>query len=466
WLERDRQADAFWLDWHRQRGYIQGVQTVEDWRGLFRQHRAVYRGAVVADPELYRGRLIALNVAACEDMIVATPELAEALGLEVKIDLRGRFPTYAEAMRWVWQEYRGRLCPFLCDSRDPQLVPFGTFDTAFQWRGLMFWLVGPAETGLPGVDAEEEQRLFEEIFAELGPSPVCVGFPHRTGGFGIGEPQGVELFSRYGMAMSCNNHASNMSTLSGMPLVDLTPPEPGPAPPLDPTKVYVALALSDGDNQILWSRFFRSYFEHPAYGSFPLAIGIGPATREMQPGVIEWYYTNAAPNTEFIADVSGAAYIHPQHFGVGCTDGPAVWSRFLTRTRGLMTGMGLRCVRTVGGGDRVLGRYAAALPGCHSIFADMGRYSGRSGIADLTYPLDGKPIFRAVTSWRYGKEGFWREVHEQVADQRPAFVNGFVHCWTFGMEDLVKVYRDAGPDIELVTPTQLAKLYRQSLQAE
>jgi len=463
WLERDAQIDSFWLNWHRERGYIKGFERVTDWKDLFKEHRKAYRGAVIADTGLYRGQLIALNVAACEDMLVTTPKLAQELGIEVKIDLRNRFRTYADGMQWVWETYKEKLNPFLCDSRDPGLLQYATFDVAFQWRGLMFWLTGPEESKLPGVDPKAELQLCGKIFAAMGANPVCIGFPHREGGFGIGEPQGVELFSRFGMALSCNNHSSNMSILSGMPQARFKQPSPLPAPALDRSKIYVALALSDGDNQILWFDFFKRFFQHRSFGTFPLAFGIGPATREMQPGVIEWYYENAPPGIEFICDVSGAAYIDPQHFGASLVDKEAAWAGYLEWTKLLMKPMHLESVRTVAGGDNVIERYVKALPNCHSIFADMGRYSGRSSISNLSYTLHDKPVFRAVTSWRYGKEGFLKEIHEQVGSQRPAFVNGFVHCWTFTMDDLVRIHDSAGQEIVFVTPSQLARLYRQAL---
>ena len=45
----------------------------------------------------------------------------------------------------------------------------------------------------------------------------------------------------------------------------------------------------------------------------------------------------------------------------------------------------------------------------------MGRFSGRSGITNLTYALPGGlPVFRAVTSWRYGKAGFLRLPDERT----------------------------------------------------
>jgi hypothetical protein len=232
---------------------------------------------------------------------------------------------------------------------------------------------------------------------------------------------------------------------------------------LERDKIYIALNLSDGDNQILWPGFFRRYFEHPAFGTFPLAFGIGPAIRELQPAVAQWYFEHASPTTEFFADVSGAGYMQPDHFGEAFINREQVWAGYLESTRRLMEPLGLRTIRTVGGNDDNVARYAAALPFCHSIFADMGRYSGREGIENLTYSLpDGIPVFRAVTSSRYGKEGFLREIREQVGDQRPAFVNGFVHCWTFSMDDLAKIHAERDADMVFVTPSQLASLSRQA----
>ena len=132
-----------------------------------------------------------------------------------------------------------------------------------------------------------------------------------------------------------------------------------------------------------------------------------------------------------------------------------------------MKAMGMRSVRTVGGEDAIIARYARTLPFCHSIFADMGRYSGREGIDNLTYSLpDGMPVFRSVTSWRYDKTGFLREVREQVGSHRPAFVNGFVHCWTFNPEDLADIYTHRDTNMVFVTPTQLAALYRQAKKSK
>ena len=465
WLIRN-QEDSFWMEWHRAKGHVEQFETRSNLPELFQQFRSVVKGAVIPDNQLFRGDLLALNVAACDDLIVAPPALAEKLGLPVKLDLRGRFKTYAEGLEWLWASYKTKLNPHLCDFRSPSLLPFATFDYSYQWRALMFWVAGPKEEDKPGADSLTEHRLVAKILSEMPVNGVCVGFPAMGEGEGMGEPPGVELLSRYGKSLVCNNHGGNYSILSGVRIERLGPPTAPSPPALDRDKIYIALALSDGDNQILWPAFFRRYFEHPAFGTFPLAFGMGPAIRELQPGLAQWYYEHASPTTEFFADVSGAGYMQPDHFGEAYVDREKVWTGFLQWTRRLMEPLGHHTIRTVGGSDDNVKRYADALPFCHSIFADMGRYSGRSGIANLTYSLPGgMPVFRSVTSWRYGKEGFLREIREQVGASRPAFVNGFVHCWTFAMDDLARIYEQRDPDMVFVTPSQLAGLHRQAQQS-
>ncbi len=51
---------------------------------------------------------------------------------------------------------------------------------------------------------------------------------------------------------------------------------------------------------------------------------------------------------------------------------------------------------------------------------------------------------------------------DEGGEQRSAFVNGFVHCWTFGPEDLARINKKRDRDMVFVTPTQLAALYREA----
>ena len=455
---------SFWLDWHVEKGHVEGYDVVADWRTLFSRFADAYRGAVIPDPNLYRGDLLAANVAACEDLIIATPELAAELGIPVKIDLRGRFGQYADGMDWVWEQYKHRFSRHLCDYLHPDRLANGAFAYDIQWRAVMIWPAGPVDAAKQGTDMHREKRIAAQVLAELAPDSAILGFPYMGAGVGLGEVSGVELASRYGKALVCNDHLANLSVMSGVDIPRLRQPRQPPPPPLIRDRIYVALAMSDGDNQNTWMHFYKQYFDHARHGSFPLAFGMGPPIIDLMPAVTQWYYEHAGPGTEFIADVSGIGYIQPENYGTAYVEQDAVLEGFLDRTAQYMERLGMGTTRIVRGDDDLLARYAARIPAAHSLFADMGRYSGREGIANLTYTLPGgMPVFRAAVSWRHGTDSFRREIDEQVGDVRPAFVNGFMHCWTYKNMDLIaKLYDERPADMVFVTPSQLATLYRQA----
>lgn len=436
---------------------------MEDWASLSKHFGEVYKGAVVADDALYRGNLLAANVAACEDLIITTPELAERLGIPVAIDLRGRFATYAEGMRWVWNTYKNQLNHHLCEFMHPDRLVNGAFAYALQWRAPMFWIVGPVDAKETGTDMAAETQLVAEIMAELAPNTAVLGFPYGGDGIGPGEVNGVVLASKYGKSLVCTDSLANACIMSGVSAPKFLQQKP-PAPKLERDKIYIALTVSDGDNQNTWLDFFRRYFEHPRFGEFPVAFGMGPPIVDLMPGIAQWYYEHAAPNTEFLADVSGVGYIQPENYGLAYADRDAVFSGFLGWTNKYMKKLDMGTLRTVSGDDECLSRYVHGLPDAYAIFADMGSYSGRKGIDEMTYMLEGKPVFRAATSWRYGRPGFLREVRMHVGEKRPAFVNGFVHCWTYSdLEAICKsIYDEKDDDMVFVTPRQLEALYRQA----
>jgi hypothetical protein len=464
WLLR-QPLDREWLDWHRTIGWIDGEEAVADWKDLVREARAAsrVRGAVIADPALYRGDQIALNVAACEDALVLTPELAQELDLPVVVDLRGRFASYAVALRWFLEAYDGRYSRHLADFCAPRRIREATWTYAFQWRAPLVWGSGPEDERLPGADRFEDRRAIAELFSRMSPNSPVIGFPAAEPGQGLGEPPGVELLSRYGRSLVCSDFLANTGVTSGFALEKLTQKKPAEPPPLERDKIYVALAVSDGDNLNAWLKFFRGYFEHPSFGTFPLAFGMGPALREVMPAVARWYFERATPRNEFLCDVSGAGYMQPPKFALNLEDPERAWAGFLDWTARLLPAMDMRTVRPVEAEVSQLERYERALPFCHSIFSDMGRYSGHSGLRQLTFSLrGGMPVFRAATTWRKDVGGPMAEIREQVGEVRPAFVNGFLHCWTFGAADIAALVASAGGDVVFVTPSQLAELYGQA----
>jgi hypothetical protein len=151
WIGREG-LDQEWLDWHKEKNYIAGYESVTNCAELFNRFTNVWRGAIIADTNLYRGELLALNVASCEDLIIATPALAQKLKLPVKMDLRGRFRTYADGLNWVWDNYKDRLNHHLCKYMNPPLISSCNFGYDYQWRSAVLWVAGPVDAKEHGAD--------------------------------------------------------------------------------------------------------------------------------------------------------------------------------------------------------------------------------------------------------------------------------------------------------------------------
>lgn len=455
--------DRIWLDWHREKGHIDSYRVVDDWRGLFRQFGTVVKGAVVPDDGQYQGVLLACNVAACEDLIVAPEGLARELGLEVKADLRGCFPTYAESLQWLWKTYSGQLNHHLCIYAHPNTAFMGTLGYDMQWRGLIFWVSGEKDGSEPGADSLSERQVMAQIFASLPPNIGMRGFPWAGEGIGLGEGGGVEFCGGYGKGLVCTDHTPNLAVMSGVQIDSLTPPPQPATPLLEADKVYVALTMSDGDNLNTFYDYFRPYFEHSSHGRFPIGWGMGPTILDLMPAVAQWYYEHAQPGDEFLADVSGIAYVFPQTYAERYRDRAKVLAGFLDWTARYMKRLGMATGRPHGGDNDRLSAYAEAIPFMHSIFADYA-YAER-GYEESVYTLPGgMPVFRALTSWRHGSGGLLREIRDVVGQRRPAFVNAFVHNWTFRMEHLQAAVNGRDADMVFVTPAQLAQLYRKAKQ--
>jgi len=462
WILRN-QEDRTWLDWHEEKGYIDSYTVVTNWADLFKQFSDFYKGAIIPDPKLYRGDVLAVDIAECEDLIVATPELVQKLGIPVKVDLRGRFKTYVEGMRWVWTKYKDQLSHHLCRFMYPPLLADCTFAYDFEFHSVMFWVAGPVDEVKPGADRFAERRLMAEIFSEMDPNIPVLGFPYAGEGVGMGEGDGVALASHYAKGLVCSDYLANACVMSGVRIDRLTQPQQPAAPPLDKDDIYIALVMSDGDNENTWMGFFKQYFDHPSFGKYPLAFGMGPAIYDLMPAVAQWYYGHASPETEFIADVSGVAYTQVKNYGLGYADPDRVLEGFLDWTARPMQAMGMRCIRTTDSDDELNALYANKLPFCRSIFADLGLEDFQHGIDKLTYSLpNGTPIFHVVASWDHGPDAFLRGVHEQVGSQRPAFVNGFVGTFKCTPDAVDQVVERRAPDMVFVTPAQLTTLYHQA----
>ncbi len=452
--------DNFWLTQMQAKGETDAPILVSDPLSLVTTFRSEIKGAVVSDPAVYISPCIAVDIAGLDDFVIATPELAQRLGLPVKSDLRGKFKDDADALRYARVSLLPRLNPYLSLCIDPPLL--GTqVDDVISSRGMCFWVTGPKVQDRPGADMNAELLEVEKTFAAMPIAGVVRGYWWHGDGVGLDERPGVALGSRYGKVTTVSDYVANFSVTSGIPIRTLTQKAQPPAPPYDPTKVYVAFALSDGDNLSAWRGAFRNLFTDPLLGTFPVAFGIGPSLIDVAPNQAEWYYDHSTPNNEFICDVSGVGYVYPKDWGLALKDRDRAFRSYDDWTQKYMTRLGLKGLRVMEADTSDIARVGKGLPGVSFLMPDYGPESENSYSARTYLLPTGQPVFRAVT---YGPnpQQIADQIRGTVGETRPAFVNSFVFLWGARLSNIKDALSILGPDYVAVTPSQLNALYRQS----
>ena len=454
--------DQFWLDQMQAQGQTDAPILVADPLSLVQTFRGEIKGAVVSDPNVYVSPCIAVDIAGLDDFLIATPALAERLGLPIKSDLRGKFKDDADALRYARTDLLPRLNPYLTLCLDPVLLG-AQVDDIIAARGACFWITGPKAQDRPGANMAAERDEITRTFALMPLGAVVRGFWWHGDGMGLDETPGVALGSRYGKITTVSDYVSNFSVTSGVRVNALKQKPQPPAPALDRSKVYIALALSDGDNLCTWRGVFRQFFTDPLFGTFPVAFGMGPSLIDVAPVQAQWYYDHAAPTTEFLCDVSGAGYIYPPEWGKALKDRDAKLNTFYGLTGQYLNRMDMHTLRLMNVGTGDIAAAGKALPQVGFLMPDYG-LAGEESYPQFTYTLPtGQAVFRGASDGP-GAAKLAAELRAHAGTTRPAFLNAFVYVWGTKLSDLQQMLTLLGPEYVAVTPTQLNALYRQSQQ--
>jgi hypothetical protein len=474
WLLRSNdtnQSDRVWLDEHVSSGAVEGYDIVTNWPSLFVAHTNKIKGAVIADKSMHRGEVIAMNVAACEDLILCSPELAERLHLPVKMDLRGRFKSYLEGMNWVWQTYRDRFCHHALDYFYPARLSWANADQPYQWRIPMVWTSFHQDAYEPQADPALEYDFVANILAAMDTHGIVMGWPSFGPMTGVDEYIAVMQATPYGHGYVCTDGIANRSVMSGVRVPP--PPQPPQIPPpvLDTNKIYLAFVISDGDNLSAWQQYFEENYFSADTPAIPFGMTVGPSLFEIMPVIAQKVFKHARTNTEFICAVSGASYISPEVFASRLSDPEAAWKIFFDDTRRAMTTLGMKTLNISPRGEPFTSRYADALPFCHSIIVSWGRRS--DNVSDLATNLpSGMPVFWSGTGGLKfdtpaAKDGgkdmvraFYADLEELTAKQKPLLLCDISSCWEWKRSAMRELAVQKPDNVIFVTPSQLAALFK------
>ena len=460
--------DAFWLKQMQKQGATGTGIPVRHPLSLVNRFRALIRGAVVPDPKVYDSPDIAADIAAVDNLVLATPRLARRLHLPIRVDMRGKFQSDAAALRYLRVRLAKQMNPFLFLCLAPPLLADGGEDQVIAAKGMTFWVTGRNAGYEPGADMAAEKMQVQRLFAATPLDGVVRGYWWAGNGMGLDEDPGVALGSEFGKITVVSDYLQNMSVFSGVKLHDIKQ-HFAPAPPLNRSKVYLTLAISDGDNLCMWYHYFRHWFVNPAHGKIPIGWGMGPTLIDEAPTLARWYYQHAGKNDEFFCDVSGAGYIYPPDWAKRLAHRRAALRTFYHWTWQYMKRMDMKTLRimpeagTSGAQDRAsIAEVASALPHAQYLLPDYS-YQGEKRYSHLTYTLpSGQAVFRAAVVGG-GVKNLARQIRQRVGNIRPAFINVFISPWDRNnLPELVRLMKKLGPGFVDVTPSQLDTLYREA----
>ncbi len=460
-----RDTDSFWLQEMRKQGQTDEPIPVPDPLSLVDRFRADFRGAVVSDPKVYVSPCVAACIAGADDLLMATPELALRLRIPIKADLRGKFRSGGDALRYVRTSLMPRLNPYLTCCLDPTIFDSGALDQIIAAKGSVFWITGTKAQDRPGANGSEETSEVKKLLAGMPLGATVRGFWWHGEDVGINEGPGVSLASRFGKVTVVSDYVANFSVFSGVPLTKLKQRPQAPPPTLDRSKVYFSFTMSDGDNLCTWRDYFRTYFEDPLHGTIPIGWGMGPSLIDNAPVWARWYYDHATPNDEFLCDVSGVGYIYGPDWATALKDREGAFADFYHWTEQYMQRLDMHTIRLMNVFPPDIAQAARLMPDVRFLMPDYGN-PGDKPYSGLTYDLPGdQTVFRAITGADPGPEKLAEQIRQRIGSARPAFTNVFIWNWGSKLADLKRIQELLGPEYVAVTPSQLHTLYKQSHNA-
>ena len=315
-------------------------------------------------------------------------------------------------------------------------------------------------------DADYEGRLFrDKVMRELKPTSIIFGWCQY-------EIKFTESASRFGHTVIPSDHSYNLSILASFNATDEkigSLNETETKTELDPTKHYVAIVYSDGDNAQWIQNGFNEYHTWQSYNNdVPVTWTFAPIMAEIA-DVDVVRTMNAYNNGAFITGPSGGGYSRITKMNAKELEAFSDLTAAMMLESG-MTVMTLLDEMIDGSFDTVMQsklRYFARYDNIHGgiLQLDPDNYAGGGG---RVYFVNDKPFITVGHSLWYPTGNASDVTNEWLAEQaaiinaKPADINSIngytvinVHPWTVGPDDLAYFVSQLGDNVEVITATEM-----------
>ncbi len=465
YLVREKEGfEKEWAELYIKKGYIKKVVRIEP-GALCRRFAKELKGAVVWDGDLSSTVNAACAAASVDRLAVCTPELAERLGLPVKLDLRGRFSRDTEVYAWVMEKYGSRLSRRAVCSLEPTAAGAWLRDYLIQHGIFTFWIRSP-KSGIRGGGPGDEafmQALLKHFPANI---PVLGFWQAGDTDEGVTEYGGLKLAGASGKYTVVSDWAPNLSVHSGIPAPGALRQKGPRRLAYDEKQKYVAVTqYESGDCPWFWQRLQRKNWLQEEHGKYPMNWCLGPNTLDLMPGILEWFYANASPLDCFFAAMSGAGYTM-----LGAIGSPEARKTFLGETEAYMERLDLSVVsvHTDHWFAPPLPKEAyegyAALSGVKAVLADFGR--------NETLPAEryaefcgGVPVIHTQNRWDIATNKT-EDLTRDILNARGQFISVMALSWSMGPREIYKALEALPEGYVPVRADEMAQLMEQKKARE
>ena len=252
-------------------------------------------GLVVTDTNQPDTLNLATTIAGVNNELICDPSLLSTLtnapyNLTIKDDLRGKFSNKYQVYQYLYSNYWAQCTHRIIAGMETNAAG-DLRDYLIAVKSAVVWLD-------PGV-ANDAATL----------APFLAGMTPVGGvymGWWPNEGNGLSWIAGYGIPVIASDFFLNGSLYSGVAQAITVPAIP-PAPPLQ-NKVYVSVILSDGDNVQYMQHRMTTNWADPARGSVPIGWTVQPLTADLDPGMLNYFWSTATTNDCLVAGPSGAGY--------------------------------------------------------------------------------------------------------------------------------------------------------------
>lgn len=415
-----------WVDLHALHySVVDGYQTIL-------KYRANVTGLVVTDPAQPDTLNLATTMAGVNNELICNPALLPTLtnapyNLPVVDDLRGRFSDKYQVYRYLYKNYWPRCTHRIFAGMSPGI--HGCLrDYLVATKTATVWL-GPGK--------KEDAKLLR-LFAS-GMKPLHGIYM----GWWPGEGDGLEFMAHYGIPVLASDFFCNGTVFSGVKHA-VNIPEIPPPPPVE-NKVYVALILSDGDNVQYMQHGMKIAWGKSARGEIPIGWTASPLSVEMDPMMLDYYWSSATTNDCLVSGPSGAGYTHINNWS------PANLAAYTKISAPYLQSAGMRVITIWDKVTPSVARsFATNCPNLLGLTDQSGKYSNVDlGLRTIgltpTYTSTVHEMIQWITNAAAGWNG-----------SKPLFIAAQSDVWNLGPSGLLKVARALDTnEYKLVRPDQL-----------